>query len=151
MEDILQEAIVQTIPEVIAEVTHEVREEQESLALQRTQVLVEGAMPESDETMSLAVSLGSSTVAPPPFKSSEALQTSEAEKTIFAGSSGAPGTVAMEGIGVEKGGSIEVSAQVEPTLEGGETVAEDLEEERLKDCFIQGIIAPNSLLWSKKN
>ena len=109
MEDILQEAIEQTIPEVTAEVTHEVWEEQERLALQHTQVLVEGAMPESDEARSLAVSLGSSTGAPPPFESSEAPQTSEAEETIFAGSSGASGTAATEGIRGEKGGSIEVS------------------------------------------
>ena len=142
MEDILQEAIEQTIPEVIAEVTHEVLEEHERLALQHAQVLVEGAMPESDETRSLAVSLGSSTGAPPPFELSEAPQTSEAEETIFAGSSGAWGTIATEGTGGEKGGSIEVSVQVEPTPEGGETAAKDSEEERLKDRFIQGTIAP---------
>ena len=46
MEDILQEAIEQTIPEVMTEVTHEAQEEQERLALQHAQVLVENAMPE---------------------------------------------------------------------------------------------------------
>ena len=142
MEDILQEAIVQTIPEIIAEVTHEVREEQERLALQHTQVLVEGAMPKSDEARSLAASLGSSARAPPLFELSEAPQTSEAEETIFTGSSGASGTTATEGSRGEKGGSMEVSVQVEPTPGGGETAAEDSEEERLKDRFIQGTIAP---------
>ena len=37
---------------------------------------------------------------------------------------------------------MELSVQVEPTPGGGETAAEDLEEERLKDRFIQGTIAP---------
>ena len=142
MEDILQEAIVQTIPEVIAEVSQEVREEQERLALQHAQVLVEGAMPKSDEARSLAVSLGSSAGAPPPFELSEAPQTSKAEQTIFTGSSGASGTAATEGSGGERGGSMEVSVQVEPMPGGGETAVEDSEEERLKDQFIQGTTAP---------
>ena len=142
MEDILQEAIVQTIPEVIAEVTHEVREEQERLALQHAQVLVEGAMPKWDEARSLVASLGSSAGAPPPFQLSEVPQTSEAEETIVTGSSGASSTAATEGGGGEKGGSMEVSVQVEPTPGEGETAAEDSEEERLKDRFIQGTISP---------
>ena len=61
MEDILQEAIVQTIPEVIVEATHEIREEQQRAALQSAQVLVEGTMPGSEEARLLAVSLASST------------------------------------------------------------------------------------------
>ena len=142
MEDILQEAIVQTIPEVIAEVSQEVREEQERLALQHAQVLVEGAMPKSDEARSLAASLGSSAGAPPPFQLSEVPQMSEAEETIVTGSSIASGTAATEGSGGEEGGSMEVSVQVEPTPGGGETATEDSEEERLKDQFIQGTIAP---------
>ena len=140
MEDILQETIVQTIPEVIAEVTQEVREEQERLALQHAQVLVEGTMPQSEEARSLAASLGSSAGAPPSSELSEVPQTSEAEETMVAGPSEASGTAVTEGRG-EEGGSMEVSVQVEPTPGGGET-AEDSEEERLKDRFIQGTIAP---------
>ena len=141
MEDILQEAIVQTIPEVIAEVSQEVWEEQERLALQHAQVLVEGAMPKSDEARSLMASLGSSAGAPPPSELSEVPQTS-AEDTMVTGSSGASGTAATEGARGEEGGSMEVSVQVEPTPGGGETAAGDSEEERLKDWFIQGTIAP---------
>ena len=142
MEDILQEAIVQTIPEVIAEVTQEVREEQERLALQHTQVLQEGAMPQSEEARSLAASLGSSAGAPPPSELSEVPQISEAKETMVAGSSEASGTTVTEGGRGEEGGSMEVSVQVEPTPGGGQTAAEDSEEERLKDWFIQGTIAP---------
>ena len=142
MEDILQEAIVQTIPEVIAEVTQEVREEQERLALQHAQVLVEGAMPQSEEARSLAASVGSSAGAPPPSELSEVPQISEAEETMVAGSSEALGTAVTEGARGEEGGSMEVSVQVEPTPGGGQTAAEDSEEERLKDRFIQGTIAP---------
>ena len=91
MEDILQEAIVQTIPEVVAEVTQEVWEEQERLALHHAQVLVEGAMPQSEEAKSLAASLGSSAGVPPPFEFYEVPQTSEAEETMVAGSSEASG------------------------------------------------------------
>ena len=141
MEDILQEAIVQTIPEVIAEVTQEVQEEQERLALQHAQVLVEGAMPQSEEARSLAASLGSSAGAPPSSELSEVPQTSEAEESMVAGPSEASGTAVAEG-GGEEGGSMGVSVQVEPTPGGGETAAEDSEEERLKDQFIQGTIAP---------
>ena len=146
MEDILQEAIVQTIPEVIAEVTQEVWEEQERLALQHAQVLVEGAMPQSEEARSLAASLGRSAGAPRLFELSEVPQTSEAEETMVVGSSEASGTAVTEGGRGEEGGSMEVSVQVEPTPGGGETAAEDSEEERLKDQFIQGTIAPKHIV-----
>ena len=59
MEDILQEAIVQSIPEVIEEVTHEVWNEQQRAPLQHASVLVESARPDSEEATPLAVSLTS--------------------------------------------------------------------------------------------
>ena len=51
---------MQTIPEVIEEVTHEVRNEQQRAALQHASVLVESARPDSEEARPLAVSLTSS-------------------------------------------------------------------------------------------
>ena len=132
MEDILQEPIVQTIPEVIAEVTQEVWEEQERLALQHAQVLVEGAMPQSEEARSLAASLGSSAGVPPPFELSEVPQTSEAEETMVVGSSEASGTAVTEGGGGEEGGSMEVSVQVEPTPGGGKNSCRGLRRRKVK-------------------
>ena len=141
-----KEAIVQTIPEVIVEATHEIREGQQREALQSVQVLVEGSMPGSEEARLLAVSLASSEV-PPPLELSETRDTPEAEEApavvvpeIEPSSTSAPAVV--EEVQDEEGGLMEISVQVEPIPKGGEAAKEDFEEERLKDCFIQGTIAP---------
>ena len=41
-----------------------------------------------------------------------------------------------------QGSQMDVSVQIEAIPEGGKTSSGDSEEERLKDCFIQGTIAP---------
>ena len=82
MEDILQEAIVQTIPEVIAEATHEVQEEQQRAALQHASALVESAMPDSEEARSLAVSLASPTEPPDTSEFQEASNPPVVEESV---------------------------------------------------------------------
>ena len=155
MEDILQEAIVQTIPKVIAEATHEIREEQQREALQSAQVLVEGSMPGSEEARLLAVSLAG-TEPPSSLQPAEAQDTPVAEETpaVVVPQAELPGAsipAIREEIPGEGEGSMEIVVQVEPIPEGGEAAEEDSEEERLKDCFIQGTIAPKSLLSNKGN
>ena len=78
---------------------------------------------------------------------SETRDTSEAEEApaVVVSETEPPGTsdsAAVEEIGGEEGGLMEISFQVEPILEGGEATVEHSEEERLKDHFIQGTIAP---------
>ena len=146
MEDILQEAIVQTIPEVIVEATQEVREDQQREALQNAQVLVEGSMPGSEEARSLAVSLASSEM-PSSLEPAEPSDTPAAEEApAVAVSQAELHSTSMSATGEEiqgeEGGSIEIAVQVEPIPGGEEAAEEDSEEERLKDRFIQGTIAP---------
>ena len=141
MEDILHEAIERTIPEVIAEATHEVCDEQQRAALQHASTLVESAMPGSEEARSLAVSLSSSTETPQPSESIEASAPPVAEETSAVST---PITVQQEATPVQgQESQMEVQVQVEEVpQETGEGTTKDSEEERLKDRFIQGAIAP---------
>ena len=146
MEDILQEAIVQTIPEVVAEATQEVREEQQREALQSAQVLVEGSMPGSEEARSLAVSLASSEMPSSlePVKPSDTPAAEEAPAVADSQAElhSASMSVTGEEIQGEEGGSMEIAVQVEPIPGREEAAEEGSEEERLRDRFIQGTIAP---------
>ena len=98
-------------------------------------------MPECEEARSLAVSLSSSTEMPQPSEPVEASSPPEVEETSIVS---APITVHQEATPVQSEESaMDVEVQVEGvSQETGEGTTKDLEEERLKDHFIQGTIAP---------
>ena len=121
---------------MIVEATQEVCEEQQRAALQHASVLVESAMPESEEARSLAVSLASSRETPQPLESLEASNPPVAKETSTVEVSA---TIPQEIPPAEMEGSqMEITVHVEAVTEGEGTTM----EERLKDHFIQGTIAP---------
>ena len=144
MEDILQEALEWTIPEVVVEAEQEMREERAALqraVLQHASTLIESVMSGSEEAQSLAVSLSSSTDIPQPSEPVEASAPPGAKGTSTVS---APITVYQDITPVHSEESaMEVQVQVEGVpQEAGEGTIKDSEEERLKDPFIQGTIAP---------
>ena len=144
MGDILQEALEWTIPEVVVEAEQEMREERAALqraVLQHASTLIESVMSGSEEAQSFAVSLSSSTDIPQPSEPVEASAPPGAKGTSTVS---APITVYQDITPVHSEESaMEVQVQVEGVpQEAGEGTIKDSEEERLKDPFIQGTIAP---------